>query len=386
MQSLIATTSVFIQTDFSHNAKERVERTFGMAAEERILCAVWLERLALHGFVVTDKALHWKIKAKENDKTVILSGAAKKKQNEQVSLSVGKVISDNARSPLVTKLAVTIGEKQINFYFSALAENRAAIARDVLLYALKDGIVPQIDFGAEAPTIRPRGLQAAFDKATLLLSDICRFARHMKRKIATHVNPDSTRTETAHTPEKTGGERSQSKKNAPAVKRALTYLSDFLAGLLLISTVVAILKPDLLLKVETPETHPVIISTIGLALLLYALLKTAVIFLARAPQKLVSALMVVLMLVLLVLLKYKSMTLIFLLFIVCAIVSYAAFSISCGFSARATFWKFAVLAFTAVLAYIGIHIALDYGNIQSTTKHILSELHCIGNALKIPLH
>lgn len=457
METVIKAESIFIQTEFPESAEKLLRRSFNLQEDERIICAVWLSRILCRGFVVTDKKCLWRVMSYTGAEKRLLSGAIDRRQDAQVAVTVDKVLSESAQgspgknAPFVIKLSVTSGENSASFYFSSLTESRAAILKDVLFYAFKDGSVPQIDLGEDARFVKQKGLRRAADEVTMFFASAGdtanSFKSRVRQKFSSVKNTFSARRNKARpeeeksAPKETDAAHKSARKKktntlARKISRAFAYLVDFLAGLVFVSALVIALKPDLFCTVKYIECYEnknagavsarcIDLENAGhghihresgfmslgifkvsekilplnsgnikceaarnernvfvfFALAAYLLLKLAVTALARGPQKIVSVLMTVMMILLCLLTKFS-------LWIpaVFALIVYVSFALSCGFSVRAIARKFAVLVFASAVLYVEAHILLDYNGIRCAANEFTESIISMISALRIELN
>lgn len=402
---LIKMKNIYFQRDFSENTEERIFSFFNFSAGENLLCAVWTNAFSRYGFVITNKSLYWHLKTNDG----IKSGGIIKNQNAEFQISP-HISSDNPMAGLAnsvaeecSKLEIRISGRTEEFYITALNEEKGKTLCDILKFAFNQGELPQIDLGelVKTPSFLP--LRSFCDEVLNITDETIQKINdfkdstakafhkltHIKFKIKRTCKPENER-ETYNEEEKSQKESEHGynsefeentdkrencskktdedrsiKKQTPSEQHnyALAFLLNFLdvcASLFFLSSVIVLLKPELIGKLNLPPEE---LSKIALAV--FTLLKCIVAFHSKnTTRKIIAILLVVISILSNLLLSYsfimkhEGAEFFIIVSIILCLLSYFAFEFACGFKTETILQKITAIVIFGFALYVIAHYAI----------------------------
>ena len=167
-EPVIMTKKVYVQKDFGEHTRQWLMASLGIASDERLLCAVWLHPLLRHGFVITDKALRWRLTSDADG--LRTAGTLHKAPAPAADFSItaavtGGTATSTAKtaSEELSRLEITADGRRYAFFIRGLTEAKGQTLCDILKFGYQQGVVPQADMGDLVQTVPLPAVRNAFD-------------------------------------------------------------------------------------------------------------------------------------------------------------------------------------------------------------------------------
>lgn len=397
MENLVKMGNSYFQSEFSESTGERISTFFNFADDEHLLCAVWTVSFSRYGFVVSDKALHWHLKTSDG----IKSGGIQKNPNAEF-LIFPYVSSENSAEKLAASISEECSRLEIRtrgrteeFYIRGLSEEKGKTLCDILKFAFTQGELPRADLGELVKNPRFVLLRSFCDEVLNLANNADEKIKcfkenflkafnniiHIKFKVKpaekTEINSESKNTnftekksyeseeresESDVSRTKTSSNDDDKKQNIQEVTSknnfvisSILNLLDVCASIILILTVAAFLKRDLVeyFGISTEQ-----FSRIGLAI--YTILKCSFAFYSKKTSRKIIALILVFISILsYFLLSYtftmqssKDYRIFIIVLLVLCLLSYFAFEFSCGLKIETVFKKIVAIIVLGFFIYV----------------------------------
>lgn len=380
---LIATKNLYLQKTFATNSAQWIKSLLGAAADETLLCAVWISPILRYGFVISDKAVRWRLPADEKPVT----GFVLKQLSPQAEFRIHEEGS-------MLRLEIASADTTFSFFFSALAIEKGTTLCDILRYGFAQGTVPQTDLGVLVKNMPFVAVRNVFDGVLNKLVALSEKLKHKPKqkaesaKAAADTNEETAKPVSDEPPANAAESYKKRRRKALKEKAAFVVLSfiDVLASLLFIAAVVIAIKPELLpfanykfcedsifaeafswkgeyfklIAIYRPGVNEAALLVwrnllITAALVLFSLFKLFVALHSKnSGRKIVSVLMIAMSILACSLVADK-----FLIFIAFCLLIYISFEYSCGLRTKIVFTKLLTVVELAVIGYIVAHIVLD---------------------------
>ena len=406
---LIKMKNSYFQREFFESTEERISTFFNFSDNENLLCAVWTASFLRYGFVVSDKALYWFLKTSDG----IKSGGIPKNQNAEFQIAP-YISSENSVASLAnsvseecSKLEIRANGKAEEFYIRGLGEEKGKTLCDILKFAFTQGELPQADLGELVKTPAFVPLRNFCDEVLNIADESAEKIADFKNSVAkgfheiTHIQFKVKRAEETETPKSeskkenisaestteskntkseeensTPSEKQKAESESPKVETTsndnnektsdkivsskqnsavsfLLNLLDICASLVLLSSIVVLLKKNLLTN-EISEQF----SKIGLAV--YTVLKCTITFYSKkTARKIIALILVVISILSYILLSYtltmhpaKGYELFIVVSVALCLLSYFAFEFACGFKTETVFKKIITIIVLECVLYI----------------------------------
>lgn len=215
---LIATKNLYLQKTFAANSAQWIKSLFGAAADETLLCAVWINPILRYGFVVSDKAVRWRLPADEKPVT----GFVLKQLSPQAEFRIHEEGS-------MLRLEMAAADTTFSFFFRALAIEKSSALCDILRYGFAQGTVPQTDLGVLVKNMPFAAARNVFDGVLNKLADLWKkLNRKLKAKKETKKNPKASPDGQKSTQDK---KQQTSKAKAEKKHPIFLFVLDLLASL-----------------------------------------------------------------------------------------------------------------------------------------------------------
>lgn len=142
----------FVQREFPAASAEYICRMFAIPSHEKLLGCVWIARTPVmpfcrYGFVITDKALRWKLCRASGFSSEICTGTFFKSETAGLDCTVMQMVAPDASSQLLPNLMVTSGEKSCAFFFKTMTQERCSLLADILKFGVGQGEFPRDSMG-----------------------------------------------------------------------------------------------------------------------------------------------------------------------------------------------------------------------------------------------
>ena len=253
---LISTKNLYLQRSFTEETAARLKRLYGLAQEEQLLCAVWTGAVVRRGFVLSDKALRWRLLACDGTPC---SGAVVKQECATVTFTLSAAVATEgaANTEAVSRLELRADDKSYVFFLKGLAEEKRATLCDILSFGYQQGVVPQADLSQLVKEPPLTALRSAIDgvcndvSACIAKLQAKRKQRYSAQGATASTNADSSAQGFATQAEGSKAEQATAQEEEPRHAEAATAAptsaasahvkkqSPFLGGLVYVLDVIA---------------------------------------------------------------------------------------------------------------------------------------------------